>query len=165
SIRNMQTATENLNETHEKKISIAKEELSKMIRQQNRNSRFVLARHVSWDDIAKIESNIHKLPGVETDTGYSRHYPLADKLSHVTGYIGKPSDEEVEKSSLPNFQNFTVGKIGDERMFDGELQGAHGIRKVEVNAYGISVKEIENKERLPGNNLQLAIDRRLQEYT
>jgi penicillin-binding protein 2 len=164
-IKNIHSIIEKLNEILDKKIAISKEELDKMIKLQNRNSRFVLAKHVSWDDIAKIESNIHKLPGVETDTGYSRYYPLVDRLSHVTGYIGKPSEEEIEKSSLPNFQDFTIGKMGVERIFDEELQGAPGIRKVEVNAYGISVKEIENKESLPGSNLQLSVDRQLQEFT
>lgn len=58
---------------------------------------------------------------------------------------------------------FKIGKDGIEKRFEKELRGTGGNLKLEVNALGRVMKEIERVDGVPGERLQLTIDARLQE--
>ena len=57
---------------------------------------------------------------------------------------------------------FKIGKSGLERYFDYKLQGKGGTIKLEVNAYGRVMNEIERNSGEEGQSLTLTLDARLQ---
>jgi penicillin-binding protein 2 len=63
---------------------------------------------------------------------------------------------------IPRFQ---VGKIGVERELEETLRGSAGHRRVEVNAVGREMRELDRQEGEPGRNIQLTLDRFLQAFT
>jgi len=126
----------------------------------------LLRERLTWEEVSLIELHSLSLPGVYVDIGQNRHYPLLDKASHLIGYVGAVSEDELTDDDPPlmRLPDFKIGKNGVEKMLESELRGSAGIRQLEVNVHGMPVREISNKDSVPGHTVHLTVDRRLQEY-
>jgi penicillin-binding protein 2 len=62
---------------------------------------------------------------------------------------------------LPRFQ---IGKIGLEAQRENLLRGSAGTRRVEVNAAGRVMRELDRQEGQPGADIQLTLDNEIQSY-
>lgn len=123
--------------------------------------------HLTWEEVSLVELHTHSLPGVFIDIGQIRHYPYGDKASHLLGYVGTVSEEEMtgEDESLFRLPDFKIGKSGVEKMLEERVRGTAGIRQLEVNVHGVPIREVARKENVPGENVRLTVDARLQDYT
>lgn len=121
-----------------------------------------LKDNLSWNEVSKILLHAPDLPGVEINEGLSRYYPYADIYAHVLGYVGSVSDKDKKDNPLYMVPGFKIGKSGLERYFDYKLQGKGGTIKLEVNAYGRVMNEIERNSGEEGQSLTLTLDARLQ---
>lgn len=121
-----------------------------------------LKDNLSWNEVSKILLHAPDLPGVEINEGLSRYYPYADIYAHVLGYVGPVSDKDKNDNPLYMVPGFKIGKSGLERYFDYKLQGKGGTIKLEVNAYGRVMNEIERNSGEEGQSLTLTLDARLQ---
>lgn len=130
----------------------------------SKQSTFTLLANLEWEDVAKIELNIADFPGVFVEEGQVRIYDFADKTAHLTGYIGTPTQKDIENSSIPNITDFYIGKNGAEKAFNNRLQGVPGVKKSEVDAVGQQIREISAKPSIQGESLQLGCDIKLQEF-
>ncbi|MCU9849548.1 penicillin-binding protein 2 [Defluviimonas sp. WL0024] len=127
-----------------------------------------VADRLSWEEFSRIAVNAPALPGVTTEVGLSRHYPLGPDLAHVLGYVGPVSDYDLSKIEDPDpllkIPRFQIGKIGLEAKLEADLRGKAGSRRIEVNSTGRVMREIDRKKGDPGASIQITIDRRLQNY-
>lgn len=133
-----------------------------------RNRSFVpikIKDNLTWDEVAKIQLNAPDLQGIYIDEGLSRDYPFGESMAHILGYVSSVSEKEAKLDNDPLLQvpEFKIGKAGIEKLFEKELRGKGGSLKLEVNAYGRVMKEIERIEGVPGRALSLTIDARLQQ--
>jgi len=129
----------------------------------------VVAENLSWDDFARLNLDIPYLRGVQPDFGETRDYPFAEELSHVLGYVAAVSPEDkaanvAAPDPLLEIPGFRLGKRGIEKAFDGEIRGHAGASRVEVNAYGRVIRELERKPGQPGQDVYLTIDQELQSF-
>ncbi|MDX2112430.1 MAG: penicillin-binding protein 2 [Alphaproteobacteria bacterium] len=126
----------------------------------------LLHEHLSWQQVSMIELNLLSLPGMYVDIGQVRHYPLKDEAAHLLGYVGAVSEDDLSPDDPPlmRLPDFKIGKNGVEKMLEDELRGTAGIRQLEVNVRGVPVREVSNRESVPGKNIRLTIDRQLQDY-
>lgn len=120
--------------------------------------------HLSWQDVARLEEHSPDIPGITVEVGQTRYYPFANTVSHITGYIGALSEKELEENPLLSHPDFKIGKNNIERACDETLRGQAGVKHVEVNAHGRAVRELSREESIPGNNVTLTLDIRLQEF-
>jgi len=138
----------------------------KKIRNDIKNKRsFIpvkLKDNLSWDEVAKILLHAPDLAGVEIDEGLSRQYPYGDLYAHILGYVGPVSEADKKDNPLYMVPGFKIGKSGLERYYDYKLQGKGGTVKLEVNAYGRVMKEIERDAGEQGDSITVSIDSRLQ---
>ena len=109
--------------------------------------------------------NMDSLQGVDIAQNSLRIYNDAEYFASLIGYIGKPSQEELDSLILKNEKyelNDIVGKAGIEQYMETELQGTKGNRTIYVNSMG-NVLEVE-KETQPesGKDVYLTIDKDLQ---
>ncbi len=120
--------------------------------------------NLSWEEVSSIMINNHLYPGLFIDEGLIRHYPYEKYTAHPLGYVGSVSQSDLQNSDNPLLQvpGFKIGKSGFEKTFDTSLRGTEGTITYEVNAYGRIMREIEKKEGIKGNDLDLTIDIRLQ---
>ncbi|MDP4000120.1 MAG: penicillin-binding transpeptidase domain-containing protein, partial [bacterium] len=101
------------------------------------------------------------LPGVVIQNNPRRTYANTDLYAHLLGYVGKVSAEDlVEDDTLR--RNDYVGKTGLEHIYQRELSGEPGERRLEVNAQGEVLKELQSNQPRPGQSVQLGIDPKLQ---
>jgi len=92
----------------------------------------------------------------------TRHYLTDPAFTHVLGYTGQASAEEVEAQKY--MQGDIIGKDGIEYYYNDILQGTKGSRYLEVDALGNSIVEYRDKkvDPVPGDNLYLSISSDLQ---
>jgi len=152
-------------------VPLSDEDIERTLREVGRRSAFVpvtVLDQLSWDDLARVAINAPALPGVSPDVGQSRHYPLAEDLAHVVGYVGPVSDYDLSKMEDPDpvlqIPKFQIGKTGVEAKEEDVLRGKAGHSQIEVNAVGRVMRELDRTEGTPGKNIQLTIDAGLQNF-
>ena len=146
-------------------VEISDGEENKILEDIRRHRRFIpvkLKNNLRWDDVSRVMLNAPSLPGVEIDEGLSRYYPYADIYAHVLGYVGPVAEGEKKNNPLYLVPGYKIGKSGLEKYYDERLQGVSGTVKLEVNAYGRIMKEIERDAGKEGKSLTISIDSRLQ---
>lgn len=105
------------------------------------------------------------LPGVEVDEVPVRSYLNADFASHLFGYVREINNQELEEMKEKGHQyrlGDLIGKTGLERTYEEVLRGVDGGKVFEVDIRGRPLRLLENREPIPGNNLHLTIDEKIQ---
>ena len=118
-------------------------------------------------EVAKLVTRIQNLPGVEVRPRLIRSYPLGVSSSHVLGHIGRISKDDLLRQKKQNndkqYRGFThIGKLGVEESYENLLRGKIGYQHVEVTAGGKMIRELNNSLPVPGKNIALTIDAKLQ---
>ena len=120
------------------------------------------------EEVARFAANRYRFPGVEVKARLFRQYPYGETASHALGYIGRITerDEEwiAEAGHEANYKGTEhAGKSGIEQHYEFDLHGGAGHEQVEVDAGGRAVRVLSRTPPSSGNNLELALDIRLQE--
>lgn len=128
-----------------------------------------LKRNLSEDEIAKIMVNRFYLPGVDVAAELVRHYPNGVEFAHALGYVGRINQKEKEKieQDPEKKKNYSasryIGKLGIEKHYESLLHGSVGYQTVETNARGRVIKVLEKQNPIPGQDIYLHLDSRLQD--
>jgi len=127
-----------------------------------------LRTRLSDEEVARFAVNRYRFPGVEIKARLFRQYPFGEVASHVTGYISRINDKDVERidawNETANYKGTDyIGKVGVELAYERELHGTTGWEEVEVDAGGRAVRTLSRTPPISGNNLKLALDIRLQQ--
>ncbi len=130
-----------------------------------------VATDVSAETVAVILENSDILPGVTIEEDTVRRYIDSSYFSHLLGYTGKISSDELEELNArleeEGITNYTysnsdvVGKGGIENSLETRLQGVKGYEKVMVNNTGKVISVLERSEATPGEDVYLTIDKDL----
>ena len=124
---------------------------------------------LTWEELSRVAVNAPALPGITTEVGLSREYPIGPDMAHVVGYVGPVSDYDLSKLEDPDpllqIPRFQIGKSGVEVKLEHELRGKAGSRQIEVNAGGRVMRELNRVDGDPGAELQLTVDTALQNFT
>lgn len=163
--------TTNVQETldaFKKIMPLSEAEEEKIKKDLKKNRSFVpikIKDNLNWEEVSKIQLNAPDLPGIIIDEGLSRYYPFGEKTAHVIGYVSSVSEQDVRQKDDPLLEvpGFKIGKAGIEKLHEKDLRGKGGNLKLEVNAYGRVMKEIERVDGISGDRLDLSLDARLQD--
>lgn len=113
--------------------------------------------------IARVAEHQRELPGVSIDPVVVRYYPRGAFAAHVIGYTGEITERELEKLADEGYRaGDIIGKMGIEKVFDSHLRGTPGRQQVEVDARGRPMRKLAEVPPVPGKDLTLTIDVRLQ---
>jgi len=141
--------------------------LELMVESRKKRRRFEpirLQTHLDEKMIAEIEENRVRLPGVYVQLEPERYYPHGELASHILGYIGEISEEDLTRLRENGYSvGAVVGKNGTERVYDQVLRGEDGGVQIEVDASGIQRRTLAYKKPIQGQTLQLSIDWKIQE--
>ena len=122
----------------------------------------VILRDIPWELVVKLEEDRQNLPGVAISIEPLRVYPQDTLGGHVLGYIHSINQEELNAATDRYNINSLIGKSGIEKQYEAELRGTDGARRLEVDAKARPVGEQKTLEPIPGNNLKLTLDSKLQ---
>ena len=145
------------------KIKFKRGKLKKSIGREKSFKDILIKADISREEVAFIEENNMRLPGIKIKAEPLRNYVYKDLMSHTLGYLG-----EISKSKLKNTNNLFysqgdfVGKNGLENIFESTLRGKKGHKEVEVDVSGRELKTIRRLPSESGNNLILTLDVKVQ---
>lgn len=92
-----------------------------------------------------------------------REYPFKDAFSHLLGYVGQITKEEHEMPEYSDYQvTDMIGKSGIEYEYEKLLRGTNGKQLLEVDATGKEVRVLGQTDPIPGQDLHLTLDSKLQ---
>lgn len=141
---------------------LVKTKLSK-ISYKNPFKPILLKENISRDELALIETNLFNLPGLMIQVNPQRHYIFEKLASHLIGYLGEISENQLSNGKYPNNKpGDLIGKYGVEGKWQKFLHGIRGGEQIEVDAAGRKLRTISRKRPIPGLNLWLTIDKDLQ---
>jgi len=125
---------------------------------------------LAWRDIDQktlarwCESNV-SLPAVDIYIEPVRSYPMGSLAAHVMGYVGRAAPgieaeegEETYHYYLPEM----AGSYGVEKTFNERLAGEAGKEAIRVDASGFKHETLKSSEPIPGRDVSLTLDFRLQ---
>jgi penicillin-binding protein 2 len=113
--------------------------------------------------VTKIEERRSQLPGVVIEIQPIRNCVNNELAAHVFGYVSEINDAELEKLRPQGYKIADIiGKFGLEKVYDKDIRGIDGGGQVEVDVTGRPIQVLGKKEPIPGNNLVLTIDYRIQ---
>lgn len=145
-------------------LNITTDEIKKKLSQHNGKFEPVrIKSDIGPDVVTKIEERRAELPGVIIEIQPIRNYINNELAAHLFGYVSEINDVELEKAKANGYKiGDIIGKFGLEKVYDRELRGTDGGNQVEVDVTGRPVNVLGRKEPIPGNNLTLTIDYKIQ---
>ena len=125
---------------------------------------------LSDEEVARFAANRYLFPGVDVKARLFRHYPLGASASHVVGYINRINQKDLDsieaQEQTANYKGTDhIGKTGLEQKYEFQLHGVAGYEEVEIDAGGRAVRSLSRTAPIPGNDLTLTLDTKLQEMT
>ncbi|CAM3698848.1 Penicillin-binding protein 2 [Pseudomonas reidholzensis] len=119
---------------------------------------------LSEEQIARVAVNQFRLPGVEVAAQLVRHYPQGAHFAHSVGYVGRINEKELKTLDPVNYSGtHHIGKTGVERFYEDALHGQVGYEEVETNARGRVLRVLKRTDPIPGKDIVLSLDIKLQE--
>ena len=125
----------------------------------------VIASQVNSTTVAAIMENINELQGVSITENMLRRYNDTQYFSHIIGYVGNASTEDLEElagSENDYDMTDTVGKAGIEKTMEEYLQGKKGKDVVFTDNVGKVLETDSHVDPSAGKDVYLSIDADLQ---
>jgi penicillin-binding protein 2 len=125
-----------------------------------------VASDIGWEAFAALNVQFADMPGLQPVRTFVRSYPDGEAFGHVLGYVGPPTREQFLETRDPlyMFPGFRIGKEGVERAVEDRLRGRPGAKRVEVNARGRIIRDLDTRPDRPGETVRLTLDRGLQRF-
>lgn len=119
---------------------------------------------LSRDEALLMETNNDsRFVDLEVDT--VRNYPFGEASSHILGYVGQISKDELNDLKYSAFSyriGDRIGREGVEQIYENVLRGSDGAEIIEIDASGKKLRTLRKIEPIPGKNVYLTIDSGLQ---
>ena len=128
-----------------------------------------IAHNISEKSRATITENKDNLLGMDIMVESSRVYNDAKYFSHIIGYVGKASQDDIdslngELGEKKYNSTDVVGKAGIERVYETDLHGTDGQQVLYVDNLGKVLEVTSDTPSIAGNDIYLTIDSDLQKY-
>lgn len=163
-----------------KHIDLTPNEQARIITQARQQASFlstIVKSELTYEDFARMSLLATTIPGVQVDMASTRSYPRGRDFAHVLGYVakasgddlsrlteGKPQDEADRLKTLFRHPDMRTGRSGVERHAEEWLRGEPGFQRLETNAAGRVIKQLESDDLapIPGKDIGLTVDAELQ---
>lgn len=152
----------------------------------NQYNPMLVRENASEEAVTYVSERTERFPGLVVNDDWVRKYPHGETAAHVLGYTGAVSEDELAQESFRSLTNDSiVGKGGVELQYEEALRGEPGSKEYTVDALGRqvtlrsadgsrydgqaeSIPELAQRpdrieDPVPGNNLKLTMDFKLQE--
>ena len=161
-------------------IDLSPERQARIIAEARRQAAFqstIVKSELSYEDFARMSLLAADIPGVTVDMAPTRSYPRGRDFAHVLGYVAKASADDLARLTkgesgeeadrlkrLFRHPDMRTGRSGVERHAEEWLRGEPGFRRLETNAAGRVIRELDSDDLAPtpGKDIGLTVDAELQ---
>ena len=114
-------------------------------------------------DNQDLEDALLQIPGVKITMVTVRYYPLAEKASHLIGYIQNVTAEDLAALKDKGYTaNSAIGKTGLESIYEDQLRARDGCEIDLADSAGNFKETLVKREAANGKDLNLTIDAGIQ---
>lgn len=118
---------------------------------------FVPLKKISKEDKG-LQEKLFAMEGVKSQTVGAREYPYGAALSHLIGYIGPITADDLKQLDGKGYTaTDLIGRRGLEQVLEDQLKGTNGIKISIVKEDG-TVKTLAEKQAENGKDVKLTID-------
>ena len=147
----------------EEKRKIAGVRFEMELRSFNSSTPYTIATDVPMEVVSYIREQGAKFAGINVSVEPIRVNVNGTVASHILGRVGRIYKEEYDVLKNKGYgMNDILGKDGIEKIMEDYLKGTDGIQNIEQSVDGRTMKVLDNKEPIPGNNIILTLDLNLQ---
>lgn len=131
---------------------------------QGKSYPMLVKENLNYEEALLLKIKTQKISEFFINDETYRQYPAGPIISHLLGYLGKISEVELANNKNLSDYNFNdwLGKTGLEYIYEQELKGINGYRRVEIDSLGNEKKTISQKNSANGKNFILTVDLELQ---
>jgi len=123
---------------------------------------FVPIKKVAKDS-STLKEQLLQIKGIQINTAAARVYPFGEATSHLIGYVGSITADELEKNPDKGYNaNSVIGKTGLEQAYEDRLKGTDGVEIYIQDSNGNKKSTIAKKDGRDGENIKLTIDANIQ---
>ena len=145
------------------KFEIDGDKLKEDISQSRPFKNVLIKRDISRQEVAYVEENKMRLPGIHIKVEPLRSYVYKDLAAHILGYLGEVSKEKLKNSAYSKYAlGDMIGRNGLEDIYEFNLKGEKGFKEVEVDVSGRELKTLRKLPPESGDSLVLTLDVRVQ---
>ena len=119
--------------------------------------------YISYEEFLPKYTVLSLKEDLKIEFSTKRAYPQKELASHIIGYVGKASKNDMSNNEL-SLYNGIIGKNGLEKFYNSKLQGSMGYKDVKVNALNKEIEILDEKEASVDNNIRISLDVKLQKY-
>jgi len=117
----------------------------------------------TFEDVAAVEARRREMPEVSVEVVPVRSYPLARSAAHVVGRVGEVTDRQLKQPAFADFEpGRLVGQSGLEALYNEDLTGTDGLRRMVVNSRGVEIELSEDQPARGGGAVELTLSTDLQ---
>ncbi|MBQ4472356.1 MAG: penicillin-binding protein 2, partial [Alphaproteobacteria bacterium] len=149
-----------------KLIDLDEDEEARLLKEIKYKRPFMPVRikdNLTKDQVVLLHLNAPALEGIQIEETTTRYYPEKELNAHVVGYVSLLNDKDTDvDATWFDLAGYRIGRTGLEQSLEHVLRGRPGIKKTEINALGRTVSLIDQEKAIPGQDLTLTIDNRLQ---
>lgn len=100
-------------------------------------SAMLVKENADESDITYVSERSEQFPGLVINDDWVRTYPEGAIASHVVGYTGAVTQDELDQATFKGISNDSVvGKSGIEYTYEKELRGEAGSKEYTVDSLG-----------------------------
>lgn len=121
-----------------------------------------IASNISKNSVLKFSEENGKFSGIDIVTLPIVTYNYGSMASHLLGYCGKITQEELVGKGKEYTDNDLIGKTGIQYVFEKYLRGKNGIRQIDMDVNGNITGEYITEEPIVGADVELTIDADIQ---
>jgi len=119
------------------------------------------------EQIASFVAHQYLFPELSIKQRFIRDYPQGKSSAHIIGFINRINDKDIEFFKKENLTQQYIGsthtgKSGIEKFYENFIHGSPGFKEIEVDAKQNVIRVLQEKKSIPGKNINLTIDFKLQ---
>jgi len=123
----------------------------------------VIVENLTQEQLSKYIVERSKWPSTSVKAQLMRFNIYGHLFSHVIGYMGPVSNEEMQDSN--NFKyplRYRIGKTGVEKFYEEEMRGSIGYKTIEVDVHGNELRELDRVFPERAKDIYISLDKDLQ---
>lgn len=124
--------------------------------------RVLVKKNLTDEEVFRFKALEHDFDNFFIQSIENRDYVDSHIFSHILGYVGKITQEELKGQDKIYLLDDYIGKAGIEYEYENILRGDIGIKNTEINPSQKQIRPLRETEPRDGVNIQLSIDSKLQ---